>query len=202
MLVHGLFMPGWEMALVRRTLEREGFASRQFSYASREVSPERAALELEAETAAIEGPVLHFVCHSLGGLVLRHFWHRFSGSRPGRTVTLATPHRGSRAAERLARTHSGRRLLGRSLERGLLGDAPPWPAARALGTVAGSLGLGCGRFVAPLDRPNDGTVAASEATVANALDHIVLPVSHMGMLLSPEVAAQTAHFLTHGRFRR
>jgi hypothetical protein len=122
--------------------------------------------------------------------------------RPGRAVTLATPHCGSRAAERLARSHAGRRLLGRSLDHGLLGDAPAWPATRALGTVAGSLSLGCGRYVAPLDRPNDGTVAASEAIASSALDHIVLPVSHMGMLISSEVAAQAAHFLAYGRFRR
>ncbi len=202
MLIHGLFMPGWEMALLRRRIERAGYAALQFRYPSRALSPERAALALEAESARIAAPVLHFVCHSLGGLVLRHFYDRCAEERPGRVVTLATPHQGSRAAEHLARVPLGRWLLGRSLERGLLGDAPPWPAKRTLGTIAGSLSLGCGRFVAPLDRPNDGTVAASEATAPQALDHILLAASHIGMLLSSEVAAQVVHFLRHGRFSR
>lgn len=195
-------MPGWDMSLLRTRLDNAGFDTHQFRYPSRAASPEVAAHALEAATAIIAAPVLHFVCHSMGGLVLRHFLQRFPDQRPGRVVTLATPHQGSRAAEGLARSRAGRNLLGRSLEHGLLGDAPPWPASRALGTIGGSRSLGLGRFLAPLDRPNDGTVAASEAMAANALDHIVVPTSHFGMLFSSEVAAQVVHFLAHGRFCR
>ena len=48
--------------------------------------------------------------------------------------------------------------------------------------------------------PNDGTVAVSETRMPGATDHIVLPVSHMGMLLSARVAQETGHFLTQGHF--
>ncbi|MGQ0593055.1 MAG: alpha/beta hydrolase [Gammaproteobacteria bacterium] len=206
-LIHGLFMSGWEMALLRRQLAVAGFSTRQFSYPSVRVSPAVAARLLGDFVAGIEAPVVHYVAHSLGGLVLRHFLRGHAdlppgGHPPGRVVTLATPHQGSRAARALANNPLGRRLLGQSVEQGLLGDAPAWPDQRALGVIAGSRGIGLGRFLARLDRPHDGTVAAAETELCAAADRIILPVSHFGSLFSREVADQVIYFLRQGRFRR
>jgi pimeloyl-ACP methyl ester carboxylesterase len=201
-LIHGLFMNGREMALLRRQLTVAGFSTRQFSYPSVRVSPAVAARLLGDFVAGIEAPTVHYVAHSLGGLVLRHFLHGDSDKRPGRVVTLATPHQGSQAAEAIAKTALGRRLLGRSIEQGLLGDVPAWPDQRALGVIAGSRGIGLGRFLARLDLPHDGTVAAAETELPAAADRILLPVSHFGGLFSREVADQLIYFLREGRFRR
>jgi len=43
-------------------------------------------------------------------------------------------------------------------------------------------------------------MAASVMMAVGATDHIVLPVSHLGMLLSARVARETGTFLTQGRF--
>ena len=201
-LIHGLFMSGREMALLRRQLTVAGFSTRQFSYPSVRVSPAVAARMLGDFVAGIEAPVVHYVAHSLGGLILRHFFHGDSDGRPGRGVTLATPHQGSQAAQAIANTALGRRLLGRSIEQGLLGDVPAWPDHRALGVIAGSRGIGLGRFLARLDLPHDGTVAAAETELSAATDRITLPVSHFGGLFSREVADQVIYFLREGRFRR
>jgi pimeloyl-ACP methyl ester carboxylesterase len=201
-LIHGLFMSGREMALLRRQLAVAGFSTRQFSYPSVRVSPAVAARLLGDFVADIEAPVVHYVAHSLGGLVLRHFLHGHSDKRPGRVVTLATPHQGSQAAQAIAKTALGRRLLGRSIEQGLLGAVPAWPDQRALGIIAGSGGIGLGRFFARLDLPHDGTVAAAETELSAATDRITLPVSHFGGLFSREVADQVIYFLREGHFRR
>ncbi|MGH8585769.1 MAG: alpha/beta hydrolase [Gammaproteobacteria bacterium] len=201
-LIHGLFMSGREMALLRRQLTGAGFSTRQFSYPSVRVSPAVAARLLGDFVAGIEAPVVHYVAHSLGGLVLRHFLHGDPDGRPGRVVTLATPHQGSRAAQAIANTALGRRLLGRSIEQGLLGAVPAWPNQRALGVIAGSRGIGLGRFLARLDSPHDGTVAAAETELPAAADRIILPVSHFGGLFSRDVADQVIYFLRRGRFRR
>jgi pimeloyl-ACP methyl ester carboxylesterase len=201
-LIHGLFMSGREMALLRRQLAVAGFSTRQFSYPSVRVSPAVAARLLGDFVADIEVPVVHYVAHSLGGLVLRHFLHGDPDGRPGRVVTLATPHQGSRAAQAIAKTALGRRLLGRSIEQGLLGDVPAWPDQRALGIIAGSRGIGLGRLLARLDLPHDGTVAAAETELSAATDRIRLPVSHFGGLFSREVADQVIYFLREGHFRR
>lgn len=195
-------MTGREMSLLRRRLERADFSVWPFSYPSVRVSPAVAARLLGDFVAGIEAPVVHYVAHSLGGLVLRHFFHDDSDGRPGRVVTLATPHQGSRAAQTIAETALGRRLLGRSVERGLLGDVPAWRGERAMGVIAGGRGIGLGRFLARLDHPHDGTVSAVETSCIAAADHIVLPVSHFGGLFSREVADQVIYFLRQGCFRR
>ncbi|OOO01091.1 MAG: hypothetical protein USCGTAYLOR_02713 [Chromatiales bacterium USCg_Taylor] len=78
-LVHGLFMTGWDMTLLRWRLLRIGFITHQFSYPSTGFEPLRNAQALKNFTDRIDAPVIHFVAHSLGGLVVRHFFHE---SRP------------------------------------------------------------------------------------------------------------------------
>jgi hypothetical protein len=75
-----------------------------------------------------------------------------------------------------------------------------WTVERELGVIAGSLSAGIGRFVSDLPEPNDGTVAVEETRIQGMTDHVVLPVTHTGMLASAEVADRTARFLETGRF--
>jgi hypothetical protein len=53
-----------------------------------------------------------------------------------------------------------------------------------------------------MPEPNDGTVAVEETKLPGIKDHIELPVSHTGLLVSAAVASQTAFFLRHGEFAR
>ena len=71
-----------------------------------------------------------------------------------------------------------------------------------IGIIAGNVPVGFGRFVAGFDEPNDGTVAVSETRMPGARDHLVMPVSHVGMLISQNVIDQTAAFLKRGEFLR
>ena len=200
-LVHGLYLNGMDMGLLRRRLEHTGFNTLRFSYHSLQNTPLENALTLQAYVEKIQSPVIHYVCHSLGGLVIRQLFHNYPEQRPGRIVTLGTPHLISSAAQRLNQSAPGRMLLGKSIKQGLLGDAPPWRNTHELGVVAGTLRLGLGMFVPGIPRPNDGTIAVAETRLDGMTDHITLPVSHFGMLISYAVAGQTIHFLQHGRFQ-
>ena len=80
------------------------------------------------------------------------------------------------------------------------GGFTAWPAGVDVGSIAGRIPLGIGRLLGPFPEPNDGTVAVAETQIAGLADHIVLPVSHVALLWSSAVAAQTEHFLLHGRF--
>ena len=77
-----------------------------------------------------------------------------------------------------------------------------WTHARELGVVAGTQAIGVGQLLADFNEDNDGTIAVSETRMPGMSDHIVLPVSHLGMLMSARVARETGLFLTEGRFSR
>jgi len=121
---------------------------------------------------------------------------------PGRIVFTGSPVRGSRSARRLIQLPLGRRLLGRTGTEVLAG--PPverhWSGSRDLGIIAGDLGLGLGKLLGPMHGPSDGTVLVEETELPGAADRLRLPVSHTGLMFSPEVARQAAAFLERGHF--
>ena len=200
-LVHGLWVNGTDMTVLRRRLTQAGYDARQFAYPSVREPPAANAMALHAFVRTIRADTLHFVGHSLGGIVIRHLFHDYPEQRPGRVVTLGTPHRPSTAAVKLARWLPGRFALGQSVRQGLLGGLPPWPADRDLGSVAGTLRMGMGLVIPDIPTPNDGTVALVETHIPTLRDHVTLPVSHFGLLLSRRVFHEVDHFLKHGCFR-
>ncbi len=201
-LLPGLYLPGWSMGWLGHRLRLQGFHVRSFGYQTVGKSPAENALRLAECVASEKRRIVHIVAHSLGGLVLRHLCSRCPDLPLGRTVTLGTSHMGSAVAATLAARRMSRVLLGKSTVAGLLGDAPPWPADRELGVIAGNVGLGLGRLFVDFRIPHDGTVAVAETRLPQAKDHIVLQVNHFGLLASSDVARQTAHFLSNGQFLR
>ena len=146
-LVHGLWMSGLELGMLRRRLETDhGLHAISFSYHSvteTMVEHVRRLRELaQAQTAA----TLHFVGHSMGGIVVMNLLEATQDLAPGRVVLLGCPVRGSRAAQGLARWPLGRALIGHALA-----DVSPaeanriWDGRRDVGVIAGSTGVGLGR---------------------------------------------------------
>jgi hypothetical protein len=72
-----------------------------------------------------------------------------------------------------------------------------------IGVIAGRMPVGAGRIVAPdLPAPHDGAVSVEETRLPGMRDHIVLNVSHSGMLVSRAAAHQIDAFLRHGAFEK
>jgi pimeloyl-ACP methyl ester carboxylesterase len=204
LFIHGLWMPGPESHWFRRRLSAEtGIAASVFTYRTT-VEPLEAVIERLHDTiSGLAAPQVHLIGHSLGGVVLLKLFDslRLSSLPPGRVVLLGAPVCGSCAARRFQSMGLGRLMLGGRVADELLPErVPVWRAARQLGVIAGTRPLGLGRLFARFDEPNDGTVALRETEIAGASDRIVLPVSHMGMLMSSRVARETGHFLTNARF--
>lgn len=201
LLVHGLWMPAWSLSVLARRLRAVGFAPTLFAYSTMAHGLRDSGRALARARAAIAAPVVHWVGHSLGGLIIRAAFECESAQPPGRIVTLGTPHLGTAAGCALRR-YLGARWLGPGIADLCANIPSQWRplVGRELGTLAGTKSAGLGRLFAALPVPNDGTVAAVETALPSATDRILLPVSHSGMPFSAEVARQTAHFLRSGRF--
>jgi pimeloyl-ACP methyl ester carboxylesterase len=200
--VHGLWLNGAESIALRHRLEGALDAdSHAFHYASRTESMAEVTVRLERFVRERAADTVHFVGHSLGGLVLLRLFERFPGLPPGRVVFLGTPSVGSKAVTAIARVGWLAPLLGSCVTEELMSpQSRAWTSERELGVIAGTLPLGLGQLFARFDEPSDGTIAVSETCLPGAADHLVLPVSHMGMLISSRVAEECAEFLRNGRF--
>lgn len=201
MLVHGLWMRGLAMELLRRRVARGGYRALAYTYPTMRLTLGENAERLARYLRALDASPLHLVGHSLGGLIVLRAIEAGSALPPGRIVLVGTPVAGSYAAWRLRRLPGGRTVLGRSLAEWLGSPGPVLAPARETGAIAGSMSLGLGRLVAPrLPLPNDGVVSVEETRVPGMRDHIVLRVSHSGMLVSRAVPRQICAFLRGGGF--
>ncbi|HEY7642959.1 MAG TPA: alpha/beta fold hydrolase [Steroidobacteraceae bacterium] len=203
-LVHGLWQSGLELFVMRRRLQADGsLRALFFSYPTIVGTMSNHVRRLIDCARAHQAERLHFVGHSLGGLVVLRALEVTDDLPPGRAVLLGSPLQGSRTAQSLAKLPFGRALLGGALSAECVDWSPrEWSGRREVGVIAGSMGFGVGRLLANLDEAHDGTVLVEETRLPGAKDHLVVAASHTGLLVSPKVAAQTRHFLEHGAFQR
>jgi pimeloyl-ACP methyl ester carboxylesterase len=204
-LVHGLWMSGFELGVLRHRLESDGrLHAVAFSYPSLSGSMGDHVRGLIEFARAQQAAELHFVGHSLGGIVILRALQVTDDLPPGRAVLLGTPVQGSKAAQGVARMLPfGKAILGAAVNEEVIPCAPrEWSGRREIGVLAGSMGMGLGRLFADLNTDHDGTVMVEETRLPGAKDQIVMNISHTGMLFSAEVAQQVGHFLRDGAFRR
>jgi len=201
-LVHGLWTNRAVMLYLASALARRGYRTRSVGYLSAMRSLDDNAARIAREIAGLDAPRLHLVGHSYGGVVALRALERRHDARVERVVLLGSPIGGCDAARQFARSRWKARLLGttQTVWREMPRLAIP-PGVEA-GAVAGTGRIGLGRFFAQLPPPNDGVVTVEETRHPGLADHIILPVAHSLMIVSPLVARQVAAFLQTGRFAR
>ncbi len=204
----GIWMPGAGMMYVKYRLESDsGFQVDLHSYSPVTETLDDVALKLADFITSRGDARTHLIGYSLGGVVVLRMLALRQDIDVDRVVCLGSPLCGSRAAFQLNQLDWGNLILGKTITEGVLDDAAHrWAKGVAesheIGIIAGDVPIGFGRLVAGFDEANDGTVAISETQMPGAKDHLVLPVSHKGMLISRDVVDQTAAFLQRGEFLR
>ncbi len=201
-LVHGLWMNRYVMAYLARQIRRAGYDVVAFPYPSVLQPFEKNVAALAAFVRARSSTRIHFVAHSLGGVLVLSAMSRLSDLDIGRAVLLGSPIKGSAGASQFMRHAFGRFCVGATQK---LWQS--FPSLRCdgqvdIGVIAGTRRIGLGRFFTTLPDPNDGVVCVEETRIAGLTGHVVLPVSHTGMLFARPVAEQTVQFLRTGRFTR
>lgn len=194
-LLHGLWMPGLSMAWHARQLRKAGFDPHVFAYRAVSDGPQAvvaALLEHLREPADILG-------HSLGGLLALRALQQNPQLPVRRLVCLGSPLCGSAAATGLARRLLPAAALGRAA--GLLHQGcTPWQGRAHIGAIAGNVRFGLGRLFSGDGGEGDGTVAVAETRLPGLNDHVLVPASHSGLLVSAQASQQAIAFLRHGAF--
>lgn len=209
-LVHGLGRSSRAMLPIALAARRRGYRVLNLGYRSRSGGIATHAAYLAAMVNRHEPHLpLHFITHSLGGIVLRYaVAHSFlDSSRIARCVMLAPPNQGSEVAtfvtENPAMRRVGVRVLGPSGAelgtgaRGIVRQLPP--VSFELGVIAGNRASNP-LFQRLLHEENDGTVTVAGTAVEGMQDSIVVRSSHSFIMMSPRVITEAFNFLEQGSF--
>ena len=205
-VLHGMGRTKLSMSWLAGRLEQRGYDVLNFSYPSTRssVATSTAHLhqELQNQLPARAGRV-HFVTHSLGGIVVRAYLKQHPPANLGRVVMLSPPNQGSEVVDKLRDNFLYRLTTGPAgQELGTEKTSTP----NALGEVNFPLGVITGDrsfnplFSSWLSGPDDGKVSVHRAKVSGMADFLVVPHSHSFIMRSSTVAQQVAHFLAHGKF--
>jgi predicted alpha/beta hydrolase family esterase len=205
-LLHGLGRTPLSMKRIEWTLQKQNYRVINVAYPSTRVSIQDAAddwlgdvLKNRTTNPAVR---IHFVAHSLGGIVLRQYLTNHKISNLGRVVMLAPPNHGSELADRLKNnclyrlaTGPAGQQLGTSGIPNQLG-----PANFELGIIAGDRSLNP-LFSSWIPGPDDGKVSVRSAKMPGA-DFLLVHHSHTWITWSPQVNHAIAQFIVTGHFAR
>lgn len=206
-LLHGLARSSASMKQMERSLKKAGFVTENVSYPSR--SAPIAELAEEAIGTALKSaqlrtcPKIHFVTHSLGGILVRSYFSNHQSPRLGRVVMLAPPNQGSEVIDKIGRWKVTKLISGPAgSELSTAASSTP----NQLGTITFECGVLAGdrsiNWINSLMIPgkDDGKVSIVRSKAPGLKDHRVLRTSHPFIMRNREAILETRHFLLNGSF--
>lgn len=204
-LLHGLARSSGSMEKLADALEEEGYDVVNLDYPSR-----RHPIEVLADKAAGEGfrqcppgERVHYVTHSLGGILVRYHYRNEVPERLGRVVMLAPPNQGSEVVDVFGELPGFNAFNGPAgMQLGTGEDSIPGslgPVSFETGVIAGSSSINLILSQA-LPNPDDGKVSVASTRVEGMTDFLVVDHTHPMIMRADEVIEQTVSFLKTGKF--
>lgn len=206
-LLHGWGRTDKSMLVLQLALQHAGYQVVNVDYPSNDKTIKELAEQAVAqgiyECEAQGAKTIHFVTHSLGGILVRQYFNEHSLPKLGRVVMLGTPNKGSEVIDNYRKLSLFRQFAGPA---GLALGTSDNDVPNTLGAVSFELGVIAGsKSINPilslmLPGDDDGKVSVESTKVEGMSDFIALPTTHPTMLASPSVIKQMLHFLAHGCF--
>src|SRR5450759_633170 len=208
-LLHGLCRTSRSMAPMERALAKSGYQVLNVDYPSRTASVQQLADDAIGKAVGDcqrDGAVaIHFVTHSLGGILVRSYLQRHTIPNLGRVVMLGPPNQGSEVVDKLGSFWVFKKINGPAGgELGTDKNSTPnqfGPANFCAGVIAGNRSI---NWINSLLIPgcDDGKVSVERTRLAGMTDHIVVRATHPFLMRNRTVIRQTIHFLRTGQFER
>jgi pimeloyl-ACP methyl ester carboxylesterase len=206
-LLHGLARTASSMVNMQEALTLQGYDVLNVDYPSREYTVEELSTSVVAasvnECNARNVSRVHFVTHSLGGILVRYYLAHNTPDNLGRIVMLSPPNHGSEAVDTLKDLPPFQWLngpAGLQLGTGPDGIAQKLPPANyELGVITGdqTINLILSTFIPGTD---DGKVSIASAQLQGMRDFIVVHHAHPFIMNADDVLEQTLYFLRNGVF--
>jgi len=206
-LLHGLARTENSMAALQSALEKEGYCVINSDYDSRAGDIETLAVEAIEPALAACRPAqpVHFVTHSMGGILVRQYLAHHQIDNLGRVVMLGPPNKGSEVVDNLRDVPGFHFFHGDAgLELGTGEASVPNQLGKAdfdLGIIAGTLSVNL-ILSSMIPGANDGKVSVESTRLEGMNDHIEMEVTHPFMMSNDAVIEQVLHYLETGSFKR
>jgi pimeloyl-ACP methyl ester carboxylesterase len=202
-LLHGLWRGFHAMSPLARKLKEAGFSTLNIPYPSSRQPIDRLVRHIRGQIERYAGDeTVHFVTHSLGGIIARSMLCESLPWRTGRLVMLAPPNQGSEIVN-WASHHKLVGLLGPAGKclgsEGLPSTLPPLPPGLQAAVIMGR------RSTIPLFRrlledENDGIVSVEKGRIEGLSGFSVVDADHTFIQSHPETVKRCITFLKCGEW--
>lgn len=196
------------MEKMQEALEDSGYAVANIDYPSRDhrievLAPMAVGDGLSECRNQIDYEAVHFVTHSLGGILVRYYLDGNEIEHMGRVVMLGPPNQGSNAADAMRAVPGFGWINGpAAFQLGKGPDSVPLQLGRPdfeVGVIAGN------RTIDPitsqvLENPDDGKVTVEDTKLEGMTDFRLVAASHTYIMQKDDVIELVKRFLATGNF--
>jgi pimeloyl-ACP methyl ester carboxylesterase len=205
-LLHGLGRSRFAMWVLASRLEDAGFLVNNIGYSSINETPEGILLDVSDQINSSlpeNNQPVHFVGHSLGGLMIRAYLEDTKVKNLGRVVLIGTPNKGTTLVDYYQDSWWMQMVGPTALA--LNTDEDSFPNSIAdpyypVGIIAGISEDNNNEDVLPGE--DDGLVSLESTKVNGMTDITIIKSSHWMLRYDQDVASQTIEFLRNERFQK
>jgi triacylglycerol lipase len=204
-LLHGYLRSNKCMQPIADILDAKGYRIQNISYPSTDYSIQTLSRDHVApQIDSTNCDKIHFIGHSMGGIVTRHYLSENKLSNLGNVILIATPNGGSELVSSIEDNPTlAWTLIGPAARELAPGSklllALPSPSYNT-GIITASKSINPITSIFLLDGANDGTLTIESMKLDNMTDIINLEATHTMVLTHPDIGTHIENFLKYGRF--